>query len=71
MPFNDVAADRGSMAGTQLIGHPQLLSGRRDVVYVVCLDLEAVLAQMFDPFPAATAEGALENLDRGCRLSQR
>ena len=71
MPFDDVATDRGGMAGAQLIGHPQLISGRRDVVYVVTVDLEAVLAQMLDPFPAANTGRTLEDLD-GCRgLSQR
>ena len=47
------------------------LSVRRDVVYVVALDPEAVLAQMLDPFPAATAGRALENLDGDGGLSQR
>ena len=70
MPLNDIAANLGSVARTESIGHAKATSGCRNVINIVSGYLKTVLAHMFDPIAAATAVKALEYLDRSRGLRQ-
>ena len=63
--FNDVIADLGRVAGTQLVGHAEFFARGRDVIDFVRLDLEAVLLHVGYPLPAAITGGAFVNINRG------
>ena len=53
MAFEQVVTDFGGMARTQSFRHAKALARGRDVVDLVCDDLEAVLLHVLGPLAAA------------------